>query len=338
MDHKQTSSRKWRGRVFLGICAASALVAAGYAVLSVRRTDAGRTETRLVTSRLVTRPARPYLLAQSLMRDSHRKLMMVPLAAPAGPAYETALKCERAHYSKDRGVCLAVEGPLQTTYNAYIFNDDLQPLHTVRLTGLPSRTRVSPDGTRAAITVFEQGHSYAQHGFSTRTTIVNMATGEVVADLEKFTVTRNGKQFQAADFNFWGLTFKADSRGFFATLASAGTAHLIEGDIITRTARVVRPGVECPSLSPDNSRIVYKGGGDRRGNWQLRMFDLRSGSDTPLSLETRSVDDQVEWLDNDHVLYHITCSRGADVWVLRTDGTSVPRMLREYAYAPAVVR
>lgn len=338
MSRKQTSSRKWRGRVFLAICATSALLAAGYAAVAIRRTSAGSAETRLVTSRLVTPPARPYLMVQSMVPDSHRKLMMMPLAAPAGPAFETALKCERAYYSRNRGVCLAVEGTLLTKYWADIFNEDLERLHRIPLTGIPSRTRVSPDGSRVAITVFEQGHSYAQHGFSTRTTILNTATGHVVGDLEQFAVTRNGARFQAADFNFWGVTFKADSSGFFATLASAGTRYLIEGDIIARTARVVRTGVECPSLSPDNTRVVYKSDRDRRGNWQLRVYDLRSGSDNALNLETRSVDDQVDWLDNDHVLYHITGSRGADVWVLRTDGTSPPRILREYAYAPAVVR
>ena len=338
MSRKQASSRKWRMRVFVAICATSTLLAAGYAASVIRRTSASSADTRVVTSRLATPPDRPYLMVQSMRPDSHRKLMMMPLADPAGPPFETALKCERAHYSGNRGVCLAVEGTYLTDYYADIFNEDLQRLHRIRLTGVPSRTRVSPDGSRVAITVFEQGHSYAQHGFSTRTTILNTATGHVVGDLEQFAVTRNGARFHAADFNFWGVTFKADSSGFFATLASAGTRYLIEGDVIARTARVIRTGVECPSLSPDNTRIVYKSERDQRGNWQLRVYDLRSGSDNALTFDTRSVDDQVDWLDNDHVVFHITGSRGADAWVLRTDGTQTPRILREYAYAPAVVR
>jgi hypothetical protein len=76
----------------------------------------------------------------------------------------------------------------------------------------------------------------------------------------------------------------------------------------------------------------------RAGIWQLRIYDLRTGADVPLTVETRSVDDQVDWLDNEHVMYHITGSRGADVWVLRTDNTEAPRILRQYAYSPAVVR
>jgi hypothetical protein len=38
------------------------------------------------------------------------------------------------------------------------------------------------------------------------------------------------------------------------------------------------------------------------------------------------------------VMYHITGSRGADIWVVRIDGTQSPRILRQYAYSPAVVR
>ena len=101
---------------------------------------------------------------------------------------------------------------------------------------------------------------------------------------------------------------------------------------------MVRTGVEFQSLSPDNTRIAYKHMVDRAGMWQLRVYDLRTGTDTALTAETRSVDDQADWLDNDQVMYHITGSRGADIWVLRTDGTGPPQILREYAYSPAVVR
>ena len=61
-------------------------------------------------------------------------------------------------------------------------------------------------------------------------------------------------------------------------------------------------------------------------------------SDTTLGAETRSVDDQVEWLDNGHVMYHLPSSRGADIWVMSTDGTTPPRLHFPLAYSPAVVR
>ena len=67
------------------------------------------------------------------------------------------------------------------------------------------------------------------------------------------------------------------------------------------------------------------------------MLDLATLSDTTLGAETRSVDDQVEWLDDGHVMYHLP-SRGADIWVLSTGAPEPPRILVPLAYSPAVVR
>ena len=133
--------------------------------------------------------------------------MLAPLSAPDGAAYETPLSCDRVYFAGARGVCLAVEGELLKRNVAYVFDDTFTKLHKVRLTGLPSRTRLSPDGRLAAITVFEHGHSYAEDGFSTRTTIVDTAKGSVLTDLEQFTIVRDGVRFKAVDFNFWGVTF-----------------------------------------------------------------------------------------------------------------------------------
>ncbi len=116
--------------------------------------------------------------------------------------------------------------------------------------------------------------------------------------------------------------------------------HLVEGDVDARTARVLAPDVECPSLSPDNTRVAYKKAfTDERGiGWHLHVLDLRTMIDTALDAETRSVDDQVEWLDDGHVMYHLTGSRGADIWVLSTNAPEPPRILVPLAYSPAVVR
>jgi Tol biopolymer transport system component len=113
---------------------------------------------------------------------------------------------------------------------------------------------------------------------------------------------------------------------------------LIEGDVDRREATVLRTGVECPSLSPDNTRIAFKHSTGRTGHWQLRVYDLRTRAETALTMESRSVDDQVDWLDNDRVMYHIPGSRGADLWAIRTDGTEAPALFRQYAYSPAVIR
>jgi hypothetical protein len=336
------SGVKPRGRrlwIFLALCTAAALLAAGYTARAVRRSA----RTAIPGSQaalLAAPPARPYLLVSTTAsRDLWRRLMLAPLAAPDGAAFATPLECDRAYFAGGRGVCLVetMQG-LVVRYYAEIFDEHFTRLHRVPLTGVPSRVRVSPDGHRAAMTVFESGHSYAQDGFSTRTTVVDTMTGLVVADLEQFTIWRNGTRFRSVDFNFWGVTFAQDGSRFYATLASRGTKYLIEGNMDTRDGRVVRTGVECPSLSPDHTRIAYKHLIGAAGMWQLRVYDLRTGLDLPLTAETRSVDDQVDWLDDEHVIYHMTGSRGADVWVLRTDNSEGPRILRHHAYSPSVVR
>jgi Tol biopolymer transport system component len=107
--------------------------------------------------------------------------------------------------------------------------------------------------------------------------------------------------------------------------------YLVEGDVAARTARVVHSGVECPSLSPDETRIAYK---HREGDkWRLQVLDLASGRETVLA-ETRSVDDQVEWLDDGRILYGLL----GDIWVVRADGKGRPRIYIPDALSPAVVR
>jgi hypothetical protein len=335
-------NRQRRVWAFVALCAVAAAGTAWYAALAVRRGTAGETGAAAepVADRLSAPPTAPYLLTRStLPGESARRLMLAPLDAPAGPGYLTTLTCERAYYAGGRGVCLveATEG-LTIKYFADLFDERFVRLHRLPLTGLPSRTRVAPNGRLAAITVFETGHSYVDAGFSTKTTIVDTIAGRTLTDLEAFAVTRDGKPFREVDFNFWGVTFTQDSNRFYATLASGAVKYLVEGDAAARTARVLRTGIECPSLSPDNTRIAYKHLLRADGFWQLRVHDLRTGTDTILGREERSVDDQVEWADNDRVLYHITGERGADVWSLRADGSEPPVLVRQYAYGPAVVR
>ena len=205
-----------------------------------------------------------------------------------------------------------------------MFDHGFQILHSYPLAGPPSRARVSPDGRLAAVTVFVTGHSYASTGFVTRTSIIDIAGGRmIVDDLEKLEVHHEGEVIKAPDFNFWGVTFTADGRRFYATLGTAGKTLLIEGDIAERRARVLKDDVECPSLSPDNRRIAFKrrqpDAGPGRFKWGLHVLDLSTGQETALAAETRNVDDQVEWLGNDRLLYGMpedgaAASAATNVW------------------------
>src|SRR5262245_26281016 len=297
-----------------------------------------------VRTRLAAAPDRPQLMFVSVAADdSHRRLAVAPLDHPQRSLFVASLSCERIYFAGSSGICLSTaSGPNnEPLHFADVFNQRFERTHRVKLTGPPSRVRISPDGRRAGATVFESGHSYAQEGFSTRTTVIDLAEGKVIHDLEDFAVWRGGARIKAVDFNFWGLTFERDGNGFYATLDTGGVSYLVKGDIDRHEMRIVRPDVECPSLSPDNARLAFKRriGARSRGWWQLAILDLATNSETVLSTETRSVDDQVEWLDNGAVLYHLAGSAtAADLWVLPVDGRSSPRRLLAGAYSPAVVR
>lgn len=330
---------KWRVWAFVALCVAAVAGAGAYTRMALHR-DARAATAPSDRGRLSAEPARPFLMVRSTASDdTWRRLVLAPLSSPDAAAYTTPLECDRAYFAANRGVCLVDErSGIVMNHYADIFDERFSRLHRVTLTGLASRTRVSPDGRYAGITVFESGHSYSDGAFSTKTTVIDTSSGEVRGDLEQFRIVRDGQTFRAVDFNFWGVTFAQDSNRFYVTLASGGTNYLVEGDLRAREGRVIRSGVECPSLSPDNTRIAYKQMLDSPGKWQLHVLDLRSGSDLPLTVETRSVDDQVDWLDNDHVMYHLSGARGTDIWVLGTDNSEPPRLLRHSSYSPAVIR
>jgi Tol biopolymer transport system component len=206
----------------------------------------------------------------------------------------------------------------------------------MRLEGIPSRARISPDGRYGSVTMFVTGHSYAVAGaFSTATTIIDLSSGRALANLEEFTVTRDGRQVTAIDVNYWGVTFSpADSDTFYATLATGGRTYLLEGSISGQTARTIHDNVECPSLSPDGTRIAYKSRTDSESTpWRLTVLDLATMRETPLA-ETRSIDDQAEWLDNDRVLYGLD----NQVWSVPADGSGRPERFAASADSPAAVR
>ena len=262
----------------------------------------------------------------------HGRVAVASLITPEDSRIFTSLKCDRIDFAADRGVCLTAKRGLITTYSAILFDADMQPRYTLPLAGIPSRTRLSPDGRYVAITVFVSGHSYADGRFSTLTSIYETASGRALGDLEQFEILRDGQAWRSPDFNFWGVTFARDNNRFYATLASGGKTYLIAGSIDTRQARVIRENVECPSLSPDNTRVAFKKRVPRLG-WLLHVLDLETLVEIQLA-EQRSIDDQVEWLDDKHVLY----AAGQDVWEVPADGSGEPKVFLHSAYSPAVVR
>jgi hypothetical protein len=317
--------------VVTGVALAAAVGYVAYAALGSESSTAGPAPPPAKLQEAMAE--KPYVVYQNVVRDEHyAEIAIGPAEAPRSRTTYTGLVCERVHYAGGEGLCLIPkQQTLSQGVDARIFGGDFRPVRSVRLDGIRSRARVSPGGRYGAATTFVTGHSYRDRGFSTFTTLIDMTTGKVLADLEKFEVTRDGKPFDSIDFNFWGVTFTGDERRFYATLSTGGKYYLVEGDIATRKARVIAEGVECPSLSPDETRIAFK---RRQGNnWRLYVRDLESGREHPLA-ETRSVDDQVEWLDDERILYGLI----KDVWVVPADGSGQPRIHIRDALSPAVVR
>ncbi|MFF4561850.1 TolB family protein [Streptomyces sp. NPDC001435] len=97
--------------------------------------------------------------------------------------------------------------------------------------------------------------------------------------------------------------------------------------------------MECPSLSPDGTRIAFKEaiGADPARGWRLSVLELASMQVTPLA-ETRSIDDQAAWLDNATLAYTVRDSSGdPDVWTVRADGSGAPHLLVPDSESPAAL-
>jgi hypothetical protein len=288
--------------------------------------------------------AAPHLVFVAKSTDANYSALGVArLEAPSAGRALGGLRCERVSFAAGRGICLQADRGVLTTYRAVLFNERFESRTSFKLEGSPSRTRISADGRVGAITVFVTGqaHGYSSSSFSTRTTLVDMASGEVLGDLEKFTTWRDGKKFSAVDFNFWGVTFARDSNTFYASLQTARKTYLVRGDLGLRKLTVLHENVECPSLSPDNRLIAYKK--KVRGDfapWRFYVLELATMTERPIEAETRSIDDQLEWLDDAHVLYGSQRYQSAivDVYIAPIEGSEPARVFLPEAESPIVVR
>ncbi|MCY0938656.1 TolB-like translocation protein [Streptomyces sp. H34-S4] len=269
----------------------------------------------------------------------HRdELATTPAGAPEGPRTASGVSCLRFHSAAGTGICLqADKGAVQDSYKAVVLDARLKEVAGRPLAGIPTRARVSPGGHLAAWTVFVGGDSYAGTNFSTRTSLLDLRTGKYDASLEDFAIHKDGKTYRNADVNFWGVTFAADERTFYATLATGGQTYLVRGDLAARTVTTLRENLECPSLSPDGTRLVFKkrvSGLSPDAPWRLYVLDLASMAEAPLA-EERSVDDQVVWTDDKTVVYSLPGDFGADLYSLPADGSGAPARFLTSALAPA---
>ncbi|MBV1856709.1 hypothetical protein [Catellatospora tritici] len=260
---------------------------------------------------------------QLYFRDGGGQVASVSAADPGGSRQPLGLRCDRFAAAGPTAVCLTadVTSGLPTT-TAVILDRDLHETRRLQLAGIPSRASVSRSGRMVAWTVFVTGDSYSQGGFSTWTGVLDTRTGYVVTNIENIHLYLNGARHYAADVNYWGVTFAADDTTFYATVSTRGTTYLVRGDHARWEARTVLAGVECPSLSPDGTRVVYKKRAAGRVPWRLAVLDLRTLRSVDLA-EPEGVDDQAIWLDDRTVAY----ARDGNVYALAADGTGASRVL-----------
>jgi hypothetical protein len=269
----------------------------------------------------------------------------VAVAGLAVPDTERAiadLMCARVSFGGDRGVCIQRTDEAAERFNAVVFDKSFHRIGSLPLDGTPSRTRTSADGRFGATTTFPDkgAHSYATVQVSTKTMLFDLRAIAVIGDLEEFSAFRNGARFKEADFNYWGVTFSSrDSNTFYATLRTGTINLLVRGDVAKRRVDVIAEDVECPSLSPDERRIAFK----RRENqqlssWRLHVLDLSTLQTSRIEAAANYVDDQVEWLDNDHVLFALPHMGTADIWVAPIAGAGRAQVFVHDAESPIVVR
>lgn len=267
----------------------------------------------------------------------------VPLDDPAGARVIGDLACDRVDATRALLSCLRTVRGITPTYTATLYDDAGAQLTEWPLPGIPSRTRISPAGDLVATTAFVTGHSYATIGFSTET-MMHTPGGQDFGNLEDWTLVVDGRQSAPVDRNFWGVTFVDDS-SFYATagMTTEGKTYLVRGDIATRTLTTLAENVECPSLSPDGTLIAFKrvtAGTGQTVHWTPAIYDIATGEVTALP-ESRSIDDQIEWLDDATILYGMPredVAGDTDVWALAADGSGEPTVFIPHAWSPSVVR
>lgn len=332
-----------RQLAFTGLVAVCALLAIGYGARAFFQRGpalapaADAPADPQVLARVTNQPHLVFL--HSPGGDTYRQVAVMPLDALDGQRYLTPLMCQRVYMSAADGLCMGL-GQTATRFNARFANTGNIPQP-----GVPTRTRVSVTGDLGSMTWFVAGHSYADAAFSTQTVLVDPHSGQSIADLEQFRILNDGAPIHGVDFNFWGVTFTRDASRFYATLATGGKTYLIEANVAERQARVLRENVECPSLSPDNTRLAFKKRVDPNSprEWRLAVLDLARMEDTAIPGENHSVDDQVEWLDDNHILYSLQdegppATIAQNIWEATLDGIESPHILLKGAMSPAVVR
>jgi hypothetical protein len=321
------------------------LVVTGTTVALTRRgaerTEAAGQAVPVASVPLDQLPAGPRLVFRHTgLGADYGKAAVVSLGDPGGPRAFFGVECERLYAVASRTVCLYRDAGLVTTYHAQVADGSFANPTPLPLVGFPSRARLSRDGSLVATTTFVTGDSYLTQGFSTRTYVTTLATGES-PHVEDFALVHEGQTINPVDRNYWGVTFAADGRTFYLTAAWGGRTWLARGDLAAKTVTTIAENVECPSLSPDGTRVAFKKRvGTGAAPWRVMVRDLGTGVESKVA-EERSVDDQVLWLDDSTLAYALSRTdpgvATSDIWSVPADGSGSAKLMVENGFSPAAV-
>jgi hypothetical protein len=167
--------------------------------------------------------------------------------------------------------------------------------------------------------------------FSTLTQI-KTPLSSTLYDLEKWPLTHKGAVVKAIDLNYWGVSFNPKNpQQFLVTAFFKGKAHLVLGDIRSKTMSTIYEGVECPSYNPNGDTIAFK----KRlstTRWAPAILNLSTLKATVFSHIKESVDDQIDWLDANTLLYEVVITplvgeASIDLMTLNTQAKAEPARL-----------
>lgn len=327
---------------FVAVAAVLILVVGAYVIVEINRSSARASAPPdvAVTSLSAMAGAPRIVFRNTEVGSKYGLVSIVSLSNPDGPRAFTDVACDRVYATTTVATCLRTKRGIVTKFEALELDPNWKTEDSWPLPGVPSRTRISADGSLISTTSFVTGHSYMQVGFSTATEI-RSSGGRDYGNLEKFQLVIDGKPVNPVDRNVWGVTFAPDDNTFYATVATSGQNYLVRGDLSARTLTALRTGVECPSVSPDGKKIAFKHDvGGSSPHWQIVVLDVATGQETALTGEAHSVDDQVEWL-GDSILYGLARRDEAgvsDIWKINVNRDAVPELFIKQAWSPSVVR
>lgn len=153
-------SSRARVLAFVAVVVAIAVAATTYVVAERREVRAERAAEPAAEQAPITEVTDgPRIVFRHTGLDSEYGVVaVVPLDDPGGPRAFTGVTCDRVAARAEGASCLVSDLGVAASYKGLELDADWQQVDSVDLPGIPSRTRLSPDGTLAATTVFVAGH------------------------------------------------------------------------------------------------------------------------------------------------------------------------------------